>query len=224
VYRYAKAIDQMPPAWWDPPSLGYCPASQIDARVTAARTALARCGAKRVAGAEYTEADLAELREACAAAGTGVAAYVKPESARLGIYKAGVEFALDAAGLRTSTGIIGPATKFLTGLAEDIGITPGKAGRRVTAAVAARVRAELLQAGAQRRQGEDGAAMMTLDGIIGVLSSFPPEENSAEFEMVAAGLAPWINAGERRQLLDMFMSIGGGDVAGPVSEALGLPR
>lgn len=65
--------------------------------------------------------------------------------------------------------------------------------------------------------------MMTLDGLIGVLSRFQPEENSAEMEMVAAGLAPKLNAKERAELLEMFKAIGGGDVAGAVSEALGFP-
>jgi hypothetical protein len=32
--------------------------------------------------------------------------------------------------------------------------------------------------------------MMTLDGIIGVVSCFPPASHSAELEMVADGLAP----------------------------------
>ena len=98
-----------------------------------ARAVLARCGAKRVGGAEYTAGDLADLRDACAAANTSVADRVRPESARNGIYKAGVEFALDAAALRTSTSMIGPPTKFLSGLAEDIGVVPGKAGRVVSA-------------------------------------------------------------------------------------------
>ena len=46
-----------------------------------------------------------------------------------------------------------------------------------------------------------GAAMMTLDGVIGVLATFPPESDSPEFEMVAAGLAPRLNQGERDALL-----------------------
>ena len=61
------------------------------------------------------------------------------------------------------------------------------------------------------------------DSVIEVLSSFPPETNSAEMEMVAAGLAPRLNEKERAQLLDMFKSIGGGDVTGAVAEALGFP-
>ena len=51
---------------------------------------------------------------------------VKPESARTGIFKSGIEFALDAAALRSSTSVIGPPAKFLTGLADDIGVTPNK--------------------------------------------------------------------------------------------------
>ena len=220
----AAASDAVEPAWWSPPSSGYCPESQREARLTRARAALAALGAKRVGGQNYTEADLADLRDACAAAGASVADRVKPESARAGIFKAGVEFALEAAARRSSTGMIGPPTTFLTGLAEDVGFAPGKAGRAVAAAVAARVRAELLQAGAQMRQGEDGAAMMTLDAVIGVLATFPPERNSPEFEMIAAGLAPRLNQGERDALLRTFESIGGGDASAAVAEALGVRR
>lgn len=220
----AAASDAVEPAWWSPPSSGYCPESQREARLTRARAALAALGAKRVGGQNYTEADLADLRDACAAAGASVADRVKPESARAGIFKAGVEFALEAAARRSSTGMIGPPTTFLTGLAEDVGFAPGKAGRAVVAAVAARVRAELLQAGAQMRQGEDGAAMMTLDAVIGVLAAFPPERNSPEFEMIAAGLAPRLNQGERDALLRTFESIGGGDASAAVAEALGVRR
>ena len=220
----AAASDAVPPAWWSPPSPGYCPESQREARLTRARAALAALGATRVGGQNYTEADLADLRDACAAAGASVADRVKPESARAGIFKAGVEFALEAAARRSSTGMIGPPTTFLTGLAEDVGFAPGKAGRAVVAAVAARVRAELLQAGAQMRQGEDGAAMMTLDAVIGVLATFPPERNSPEFEMIAAGLAPRLNQGERDALLRTFESIGGGDASAAVAEALGVRR
>lgn len=220
----AAASDAVEPAWWTPPSSGYCPESQREARLTRARAALAALGAKRVGGQNYTEADLADLRDACAAAGASVADRVKPESARAGIFKAGVEFALEAAARRSSTGMIGPPTTFLTGLAEDVGFAPGKAGRAVAAAVAARVRADLLQAGAQMRQGEDGAAMMTLDAVIGVLATFPPERNSPEFEMIAAGLAPRLNQGERDALLRTFKSIGGGDASAAVAEALGVRR
>jgi len=220
----AAASDAVEPAWWSPPSSGYCPESQREARLTRARAALAALGAKRVGGQNYTEADLADLRDACAAAGASVADRVKPESARGGIFKAGVEFALEAAARRSSTGMIGPPTTFLTGLAEDVGFAPGKAGRAVAAAVAARVRADLLQAGAQMRQGEDGAAMMTLDAVIGVLATFPPERNSPEFEMIAAGLAPRLNQGERDALLRTFESIGGGDASAAVAEALGVRR
>ena len=162
-----------------------------------ARAVLARCSSKRVNGSEYTAADLADLRDACQAANTSVADRVRPESARIGIYKSAVEFAIDAASLRTSTSLIGVPTQFLSGLADDVGVPPGKAGTYVAAAVASRTRAELLQAGAQRRQGDDGGAMMTLDGVIGILSTFMPEENSAEMEMVAAGLAPRLNEKER---------------------------
>lgn len=66
--------------------------------------------------------------------------------------------------------------------------------------------------------------MMTLDGVIGVLATFPPESNSPEFEMVAAGLAPRLNQGERDALLRMFESIGGGDASAAVAEALGVRR
>ena len=119
--------------------------------------------------------------------------------------------------------MIGPPTTFLTGLAEDVGFAPGKAGRAVAAAVAARVRAELLQAGAQMRQGEDGAAMMTLDAVIGVLATFPPERNSPEFEMIAAGLAPRLSQGDATRSCARSRA-SEGDASAAVAEALGVRR
>ena len=222
--REAKAAeDAAEPRWWDPPSPGYCPESQREQRLLAARAVYAALSNKRVSGLQYNEGDLAALRERCAEARASVADRVKPESARVGIYKSAVEFAIDAAARRSSTGVIGVPTKFLTGIADDVGIRPGKAGRLVAAAVAARTRAELLQAGAELRQDDQGAAMMTLDKIIGVLTVFTPEVGSAEFEMCAVGLEPRLNVTERRALYDLFGKIGGGDVAPFVAEALGLP-
>ena len=52
------------------------------------------------------------------------------------------------------------AHEFLTGIADDVGIQPGKAGGS-SRANAARTRAELLQAGAELRRDEQGAAMMS---------------------------------------------------------------
>ena len=210
------------PKWWDPPSPGYCPESVKDQRVLQARAVYAALSNKRVSGLQYNEGDLVALRESCAGAACSVSDRVKPESAKSGIFKAAVEFAIDAAARRSSTGVIGVPTKFLTGIAGDVGVVPGKAGRLVTAAVAARVRAELLQAGAELRQNEEGAAMMTLDKIIGVLGVFTPERGSAEFEMCASGLKPRLNEAERAALYDLFQKIGGGDAAPFVAEALGV--
>jgi hypothetical protein len=103
-----------------------------------------------------------------------------------------------------------------------VGVTPGKAGRLVQAAVAAKLRADLLQAAAQKRSGDEGDAMLTLDGAIGVLQTFPFGEDAPELEMIAGGLKPRINDGERRWLANTFKDIGGGETCGTVNEALGL--
>ena len=76
VERAAAAATQLlEPPWWDSPSPGYCPASEKEARVTAARTVLSRLSSKRVGGSEYSVGDLADLRDACAAAAASVAAW-----------------------------------------------------------------------------------------------------------------------------------------------------
>ena len=130
----AIADDQAEPKWWDPPSPGYCPESVKDQRVLQARAVYAALSNKRVSGLQYNEGDLVALRESCAGAACSVSDRVKPESAKSGIFKAAVEFAIDAAARRSSTGVIGVPTKFLTGIAGDVGVVPGKAGRLVTAA------------------------------------------------------------------------------------------
>ena len=189
--------------------------------MTNARRILAQLSAKRVSGSSYTAADLADLRDACSLANASVSDKVRPESAKTGIFKAGVEFALDATAKRSQTGIIGDPVVFLSGLSEDVGVTPGKAGRLVSAAVAARLRADLLQAAAQRRTGEDGGAMMTLDGAIGVLQTFPFPKDAPELEMIAGGLKTRLSDGEREWLSNTFKSIGGGAVSDVVVEVDG---
>ena len=221
----AAASEMVEPRWWSRPSPGYCPPAQRDHRLRLAKARLATLSSKRVGGVEYTAADIADLRDACASANASVAEFVRPSSAATGIYKAAVEFALDACAQRSATGTVGEPRTFLSGLSEDVGVKPGKAGRLVAAAVAARLRSDLLQAAAQKRQGEEGQAMFTLDGAIGVLSAFPPSENAAELEMVAAGLKPRLSEDERAWLSETFRNIGGGSVANAVDEALDVkPR
>ena len=220
----AAASEMVEPQWWSRPSPGYCPPAQRDHRLRLAKARLATLSSKRVGGVEYTAADLADLRDACASANASVAEFVRPSSAATGIYKAAVEFALDACAQRSATGTVGEPRTFLSGLSEDVGVKPGKAGRLVAAAVAARLRSDLLQAAAQKRQGEEGQAMFTLDGAIGVLSAFPPSENAAELEMVAAGLKPRLSEDERAWLSETFRNIGGGSVANAVDEALDVKR
>ena len=221
----AAASEMVEPQWWSRPSPGYCPPAQRDHRLRLAKARLVTLSSKRVGGVEYTAADIADLRDACASANASVAEFVRPSSAATGIYKAAVEFALDACAQRSATGTVGEPRTFLSGLSEDVGVKPGKAGRLVAAAVAARLRSDLLQAAAQKRQGEEGQAMFTLDGAIGVLSAFPPSENAAEMEMVAAGLKPRLSEDERAWLSETFRNIGGGSVANAVDEALDVkPR
>ena len=216
----AAASEMVEPEWWRRPSPGYCPPAQRDHRLRLAKARLATLSSKRVGGIEYTAADIADLRDACASANASVAEFVRPSSAATGIFKAAVEFALDACAQRSAAGTVGEPRTFLSGISDDVGVKPGRAGRLVAAAVAARLRSDLLQAAAQKRQGEEGQAMFTLDGAIGVLSTFPPEENAAELEMVAAGLKPRLSEGERAWLSETFRNIGGGDVANAVDEAL----
>ena len=215
--------DAAEPRWWDPPSPGYCPESQREQRLLAARAVYAALSNKRVSGLQYNEGDLAALRDACAEARASVADRVKPESARVGIYKSAVEFAIDAAARRSSTGVIGVPTKFLTGIADDVGIRPGKPGGsspppspRANASRAAPSRRGA-STGRPGRRDDDAGQDHRGAGV------FTPEVGSAEFEMCAAGLKPRLNVAERRALYDLFGKIGGGDVAPFVAEALGLP-
>lgn len=221
--RQEKLVTEaVPPSWWRYPQPGYCPENQKADLLQNARRVLAKLSSKRIAGTSYSEYDLADLRDACALAGASVADRVKPKSATTGLFKAGVSFAVDAAARRSQTGVIGDPQTFLSGLAGDVGVTPGKAGRLVQAAVAAKLRADLLQAAAQKRSGDEGDAMLTLDGAIGVLQTFPFGEDAPELEMIAGGLKSRINDGERRWLANTFKDIGGGETCGTVNEALGL--
>ena len=56
--RQAKVLeDAAEPRWWDPPSPGYCPESQREQRLLAARAVYAALSNKRVSGLQYNEGD-----------------------------------------------------------------------------------------------------------------------------------------------------------------------
>ncbi|KAL0711227.1 hypothetical protein Bca4012_018205 [Brassica carinata] len=99
------------------------------------------------------------------------------------------------------------AREFIAGLAENIGLAKIDAARMVSAAVAARTRSWFLQAWALEIQGKSSESVAELSKICLIHRIFPPEEYSAEMEMVARGLEKLMKLEERQSLMKTFVGM-----------------
>ncbi|KQK06838.1 hypothetical protein BRADI_2g30480v3 [Brachypodium distachyon] len=179
----------------------------------------------RIAGRDYRYDDAIQLRQLCKISGVKVS--FDAENSRDSFFRATVNFVLDDCS-RTAQDI-GAAQingenprMFLAGLARHIGLDKIRAATLVCAAVAARTRGCLLQSWALEIQGKRAEALDELMNICRIHHVFPPEENSAEMEMVAGGLKKNLQVAERIHLLSLYRSICSTGNLRTVAEALGL--
>lgn len=178
----------------------------------------------RVAGKDYRYDDAVQLRQLCKISGVKVS--FDTENARDSFYRATTGFVLDDCS-RTAEDM-GAAQingenprDFLAGLSVNIGLDKFRAATLVCASVAARTRACLLQCWALEIQGKRAEALDELVKICRIHRVFPPEENSAEMEMVAGGLKKNLEVAERVHLLSLYRSVCTTGVK-TAAEALGL--
>ncbi|KAG8085099.1 hypothetical protein GUJ93_ZPchr0010g10335 [Zizania palustris] len=111
---------------------------------------------------------------------------------------------------------------FLAGLAGNIGLDKFRAATLICSSVAARTRACFLQCWALEIQGKRSEALDELLKIYRIHNIFPPEENSAEMEMVAGGLKKNLQVSERVHLLSLYRSICTNGNLRTAAEVLGL--
>ncbi|CAG7881050.1 unnamed protein product [Brassica rapa] len=164
----------------------------------------------RTSGRDITENDIIQLRRVCRIAGVKVS--IEPTNTRDSFYRTSVDFVLNACSRApwesSSVEICSEdAREFIAGLAENIGLAKIDAARMVSAAVAARTRSWFLQAWALEIQGKHSESVAELSKICLIHRIFPPEEYSAEMEMVARGLEKLMKLEERQSLMRTFVGM-----------------
>ncbi|KAF8093959.1 hypothetical protein N665_0373s0016 [Sinapis alba] len=164
----------------------------------------------RTSGRDITENDIIQLRRVCRIAGVQVS--IEPTNTRDSFYRTTVDFVLNACSRApwesSSVEICSEdAREFIAGLAENIGLAKIDAARMVSAAVAARTRSWFLQAWALEIQGKHSESVAELSKICLIHRIFPPEEYSAEMEMVARGLEKLMKLEERQSLMKTFVGM-----------------
>ncbi|WJX15536.1 hypothetical protein P8452_05668 [Trifolium repens] len=179
----------------------------------------------RMAAKDISQNDVIQLRQLCR--NSGVQVSVEPTNMRDSLYRASVNFVLDACSsaptYSTSVRINGEdSQQFLAGFAENIGLEYVRAATIVSAAVAARTRSCLLQAWALEMQGKHVEALGELSKICLLLRIFPPEESSPEMEMVSRGLEKHLKLEQRKHLMFLFGQVCSEESHGIAREALGL--
>ncbi|KAF3543166.1 hypothetical protein DY000_02002382 [Brassica cretica] len=142
----------------------------------------------------------------------GVQVSIEPTNTRDSFYRTSVDFVLNACSRApwesSSVEICSEdAREFIAGLAENIGLAKIDAARMVSAAVAARTRSWFLQAWALEIQGKHSESVAELSKICLIHRIFPPEEYSAEMEMVARGLEKLMKLEERQSLMRTFVGM-----------------
>ncbi|RAL53374.1 hypothetical protein DM860_007046 [Cuscuta australis] len=174
----------------------------------------------RMSGRDVLENDIIQLRQICKPSKVRVS--FSTEHARDSLYRTSVDYVLNFC--ESTVNQLGPihidgedVQKFIAGLADNIDIENTRAARMVSAAVAARTRSRLLQAWSKHVGAVD-----ELRKICFIHKIFPPEECSAEMEMVGRGLQKHLNVDQRKFLLNMFRGICGENSDRGVAEALGL--
>ncbi|KAL5655215.1 hypothetical protein ACJX0J_034534, partial [Zea mays] len=165
------------------------------------------------------------LRQLCKISGVKVC--FDTENARDSFYRAAVNFVLDDCSRAAKD--IGAAKlngedprDFLAGLASNIGLDKFRAATLVCASVATRTRTCFLQCWALEIQGKRPEALDELVKICRIHYIFPPEDNSAEMEMVAAGLEKNLHVAERVHLLYLYRSVCTAGNLKTAAQALGL--
>ncbi|CAD6334202.1 unnamed protein product [Miscanthus lutarioriparius] len=148
------------------------------------------------------------------------------ENARDSFYRAAVNFVLDdcmqAAKDIGAVKLNGEDPREFAGLASNIGLDKFRVATLVCASIATRTRTCFLQCWALEIQGKRPEALDELVKICRIHYIFPPEDNSAEMEMVAAGLEKNLHVAERVHLLYLYRSACTAGNLKTAAEALGL--
>ncbi|XP_062179711.1 uncharacterized protein LOC133884350 isoform X2 [Phragmites australis] len=213
------------PEWWPEVGTTMEPGPEMEKWARLANRLVRAIIDNRITGRDYRYDDAIQLRQLCKVSGVKVS--FDTENARDSFYRAAVNFVLDdcsRAGQDIGAAQINGENPrdFLAGLASNIGLDKFRAATLVCASVAARTRTCFLQCWALEIQGKRPEALDELVKICRIHYIFPPEDNSAEMEMVAAGLEKNLQVAERVHLLSLYRSVCTASNFKTAAEALGL--
>ncbi|KAK3139127.1 hypothetical protein QOZ80_5AG0378210 [Eleusine coracana subsp. coracana] len=214
------------PKWWPPVEMGVTePGPEMEKWARLANRLVRAIIDNRITGRDYRYNDAIQLRQLCKISGVKVS--FDTENARDSFYRAAVNFVLDDCSKAAQD--IGAAQingenprEFLAGLANNIGLDKFRAATLICASVAVRTRTCFLQCWALEVQEKRPEALDELVKICRIHYVFLPEDNSAEMEMVAAGLKKNLQVVERVRLLALYRSVCSSGNFKTAAEALGL--
>lgn len=180
---------------------------------------------KRMRGIDISAEDIINLRRICKTSGVRVS--IDTENVRDSFYRTAVNLVLNSCeSLWAQSGFIDidgeDPRNFVARLSENISLESSRAGRMVSAAVAARTRSRFLQAWALEIQGNHSEAVGELVKVFLIHRTFPPDEYSPEMEMVARGLEKQLTLDQREFLLNTLIGVCGKETQGSLAESLGL--
>lgn len=212
-----------PPGWWRPAGAVKYPLSK-ERGLAEAKALLGQLEAARIEqGADYDAAGLLQFANTCAAYGVQVAPAT--DNAREAMYKAALEMAF-ASCVADSSAVLGgeaPA-HFVSDFARATRLPPEKAWVLVTAFVSRKASALLVECAALlRKDAQDASVLLELLKLSRVLGAFPYARDSAEADMVAAGLRRTVSFDERTELLRLWKEHVQAD-PGSAEVLLGLKR
>lgn len=214
------------PSWWPPPDVApVVSADEYKFAQFQANTLLKVIMDNRMNGRDFSIEEIVQLRRICKT--SGVVVSFQTVNVRDSFYRAAVNFVLDTcSSLTGSSSFVGvggeEATRFIAGLAGNIGIEADRAVIMVNAAIAARTRSMFLQAWALKMQARNAEAYELFLKLSQIYSLFPLDRNSPEMEMAAESLKSHLKLEERKELVKMYSDACGALNQTVAVEALGL--
>ncbi|KAK9803595.1 hypothetical protein WJX72_003223 [[Myrmecia] bisecta] len=209
------------PSWWDPPPVVSLGKAFKEQALKQAMIILQEMeDAKLLSGRDYPTSSLVALRQTCG--DSGVAVRAQTDSGRDALFRAGCEAAASCAA-EQSTGLLAGTSpqRFLSGLAQDLGIPEAKAATMAQAVVAAKARGTLVDACAAYRDMDAQEVLYQLLRLAGLLDRFPFARSSPEADMIATAMQQRGTLEERQAI---FLTYGGMEprTAALVAEMLGF--
>ena len=174
--------EKVVPLWWAPPAaVKYVSSSRKDELASTAKGILRQLENEKIAlGQDYSLSLLVSLRSCCHNAG-GISVTPSTQSGRDSMLRSAVKYALSNP--KSMLGGYEPS-RFISGLAQDLGIPEERAIVIVHSEIAAQCRGALIDAEAAFRVGDDGLVSQSLSKIVHALQSFPIPAGTPEMELV----------------------------------------